>query len=154
MPIFDRDQEDPSTYLRDCVRIEPLALQEEFIRMPADYAYWNEQYRIKLEAHLLAEAERKRVYAGRLLLAGEKVNGATGKPVTVDQAKALAEGDDDYQATVRDSIHAEADMIEARGILEAIRTKRDMLMQIGATTRQEMQHDPAVRDRQRAQRGE
>lgn len=153
MPTFESDR-DPAEYLRDCVRIEPIALHEEFIRMPADYAYWNEQYRQKLEAHLLCAAERKRVYAGCLLAAGERINASTGKPVTVDQAKAIAETDRSYQLCVTDDIHAEADMIEARGILEAIRTKRDMLMQLGATARQEMQHDPAVRERSRAQRGE
>lgn len=145
------DNEDLRDYLREAVRIDPLQLQDEYVRLPADYAFFSEVYRRKLEAHLLAEAEMKRVYAGQILLAAERIM-PNGKPPTVGQQEALAEESRDYVDVKRAAIFAEADMVEARGVLEAIRTKRDMVIQMGAHVRQEMQHDPAVRERARTSR--
>lgn len=145
--MTDDNVTEEAKYLLDCVRIEPLALQEEFIRLPADYSYWNEQYRQSLERHLLAKAERERVWAGRYIVESERTHPTTGKPVTVDYAKANIEIDAEYQQTVADSIAAEAAMAHARGVLEAIRTKRECLISLGATQRQELEHDPLVRSR-------
>jgi hypothetical protein len=147
----DLSGEDLRDYLREAVRIDPLSLQDEYIRLPADYAFFNEVYRKKLEAHLLAEAEMKRIFAGQMMVASERVM-PNGKSPTVDQQKALVESSEEYVEAKREAIGAEVDMVEARGVLEAIRTKREMLVSLGATVRQEMQHDPAVRDRARADR--
>jgi hypothetical protein len=147
--------EDVDDYLRDCVRIEPMAIQEEFVRMPADYAFWNERYRTALEAHLLAEAERERVWAGLFIIESQKANPATGKPASIEYAKAAVEGSNAYREVVADAIRAQAERERVRGILEALRTKRDSLVSLGAMVRQEMQHDPTVRtklDNDRIQR--
>jgi hypothetical protein len=146
-----RDDEDLDQYLLDCVRIEPLALSEEFVRLPADYAFWNERYRQALEAHLLAEAERERIWAGCYILAVERTQ-PSGKPATVEYAKAWVEGDADYRKSVAEGISAQAEEKRVRGILEAIRTKRDALTSLGATQRQELEHDPLIRSQEYAKR--
>lgn len=147
----EKTKDELDEYLRECVRIDAHSLQDEYVRLPADYAFWNERYRAALERSLLAEADVKRVYAGLYLSGGERVM-PSGKPATVDWIKARIEDDQDYRQAVAESIYAEADVAHVKGILEAIRTKRDMIIQMGATVRQEMQHDPAVRDRARTER--
>ena len=142
MPTTPEDNLDE--YLRECLRIEPLALQEEFVRTPADFAYWNEQYKQALEKYMNAKAERERVFAKVYLISCEKPM-PNGKQATVDYAKALVEGDPEYRNVYQDEITAEVEVAKLKGVLEAIRTKRDMLIQIGAQVRQELQHDPLVR---------
>ena len=50
-------------YLYDCVNVEPEALQEEFVRIPADLAYWNERYAQAHREHLLAKLDAERAEA-------------------------------------------------------------------------------------------
>jgi hypothetical protein len=57
----DGEQVEVPDFYADCLQIEPLALDEEFIRCPADIAYWNERYSDALNAFLLAEAEYERL---------------------------------------------------------------------------------------------
>lgn len=147
----EQTKDELDDYLRGCVRIDPANINDEFVRLPSDYALWNERYRTALERSLLAEAEVKRVHAGLYLRGGARVM-PTGKPATVDWIKAMIEDDPDYQQAVADAIRAEADVAHVKGVLEAIRTKREALVSIGANIRQEMQHDPAVRDRTRTER--
>lgn len=139
-------------YLQDCVRIEPLALQEEYVRLPADYAYWNEQYRQALEASLVAKADKERIWSTCYLVETERTHPTTGKPVTVDYAKAAVEANQEYYEAVKAAITTEVELTRIKGVLEAIRAKREMLVSLGATLRQEMQHDPMVRDNVATQR--
>lgn len=138
-------------YLRECVRIDPHSLNDEFVRLPADYAFFNEKYRTALERSLLADAAVKRMRAGLYITSSEAVM-PSGKPATVGYIEALVERDPDYAQAASEAIYAEADVAHVKGVLEAIRTKRDMIIQMGATVRQELQNDPAVRDRARTDR--
>jgi hypothetical protein len=138
---------DEDEYLLECLKIEPLALSEEFIRLPGDFAYWAGKYATATEDYLKAKAGCEHEYARLYLLAGQKVNPASGKPYTVEALKSLVEVEDDYQAAHLAEIEAEVTLTKAKNTLEAIRTKRDMAVQLGAQVRQEMQADPLTRDR-------
>lgn len=142
--VVDRD-----AFLADCVKIEPAALQEEFVRLPGDFAYWAEQHALATESFLTAEAGRKHEEARLYLLAGQKVNPATGKSYTIDGVKALVETDPSFQAAKHVEVQAEVELARAKNVMEALRTKREALISLGATIRQEMQTDPLVRDRSR-----
>lgn len=143
----EQGEVDPNEYLKSCLRIEPLALQEEFVRVPADFAYWAEQYKVALEKHLTAKAELERAEARSYLLSSNKVNPATAKPFTVDAIKALVTTDPDVVLSRDAAVAAEVDSVRLKNILEAIRTKREMLISLGAQVRSEMEHDPLVRKR-------
>lgn len=144
-------EQSPDDFLADCVRIEPLALNEEYIRLPSDYAFWAEKYRVALERHLLAKAERERSWS-KFYLHHSATYGPNGKPATVDYIKASIDTESEYVGAVTEAIYAEGDMTKMRNVLEAIRSKREMLVSLGATIRQEMSQDPVVRERERNKR--
>jgi hypothetical protein len=134
-------------YLRDAVRIEPLALEEEFIRLPADIAYWNERHARALREYLEAKIARERTH-GELMCDPkfyEHVEVELGKKPTVEQMKGATLSDERYIASkVRENI-ADVERQRLRGCVEALSTKRDMLISLGAHVRLEMMHDPVVR---------
>lgn len=136
---------DDEEYLAECLKIEPLALSEEFVRLPGDFAYWAGKYASATEDYLKAKARCEHEYARLYLLAGQQVNPATSKPYTVEALKSLVEVDDEYQAVKLAEVEAEVTLTKAKNTLEAIRTKRDMAVQLGAQVRQEMQADPLTR---------
>lgn len=50
-------------WLKTCIDIEPLALEEEFVRLPADYAYWNARFSTGLRAFNVAKVALERIDA-------------------------------------------------------------------------------------------
>jgi len=139
-------------YLSNCVIIEPLAIEEEFIRLPADLAYWNERFAQANRAFLIADIEEKRTEARlhlecRARLTVEK--GEDGKKVkapTVSDIEAEVNGHEDMQRAQDRLIAAEAEKVRLYGVLDAIRTKREMVVSLGAHMRAEMQGDPTLRE--------
>ena len=125
-------------------RIEPLAIQEEYIGLPGHLAYWNNRYAAALEAALRAEHERK-MAESRVLLelrAAAKVEGT--KP-TVDEIEARVALSQDVRSALLDEIAAQAEKARVQGVVEAIRAKREMLVSLGAHLREEMRGDPSIR---------
>lgn len=167
--LHDLDVDD---YLAECVAIEPTALEEEFVRLPADLAYWNERYSVAYKAQLRAELDRKRVEA-RLYLecretlmqaaareaepesgdtAGTKAVKRSVKAPTTDQIAAAVQRHPEMIAAQDRELDAEADSHHLRGVLDAVRSKKDALVSIGAQLRAEMQGDPVIRDQVRGTR--
>jgi len=139
---------DPDEYLRECVAIEPLAIQEEYVRLPADLAYWNAQYANAQRAHLLAkvnldvlERELYPVIRAELEAGGR----ATEKMIEagIGQSEVWVEAK-------REVAEAEAEKGRLYGVLDAVRSKKDMLISLGAHLRIEMEGDPVLRDHSRA----
>jgi len=137
--------EDPDEYLWQCAEIEPMALEEEYVRVPADLAYWNnryaEVYKYWLERKLVSSrlaAERKGEI--RTLLQATQ----TKRP-TIGEVEDELLMDAGYQQALAKQIAAEAEKVRLHGVLDAIRTKRDMLISLGAHIRAEMQRDPLIR---------
>ena len=152
------EQAELAQYLKDCVRIEPLALEEEFVRMPADLAYWNERYAKAVRAHLTAKIEVDRVRATtrqvmRIRLTNpENAHLLAGGKITEAMLESFITSDGDVRRVEDAEIEAEAKKIRLHGIIEAIRTKRDMLISLGANMRAEMQNDPMIKNEQREAR--
>lgn len=139
-------------YLADTVQIEPLALEEEFIRLPADLAYWNERYSQAVRAFLVSKIEAERCEARlhmevRTRLAAAAPEGAKSKGPTVADIEAAVESQPELQAARMRALDAEVDKVRLQGVLDAVRAKRDMLVQLGARARIEMEADPVIRDR-------
>lgn len=137
-------------YLAQSVQIEPLALQEEYVRLPGDVAYWNERYAVALRAHLVLKIDyekaesRVRIETRETMLAD---TAAKSKP-TESMIDAAVAQDEDLRDLRIKLIEAEVEKVRLHGVLEAVRTKRDMLISLGAHVRQEMDHDPVVREQQ------
>jgi hypothetical protein len=138
-------------YTMQCVNLVPEAIEEEFVRCPADIAYWNERLARALKELLLAKQAREQVGArlhlelkARASLEGKDTK---VKPPTVDDLNAAVEVAPEYQAAKLREIEAEVDKARAWGVVEALRVKRDMLVQLGARQRIEMENDPVIRAR-------
>jgi len=153
-------------YLLDCVTIEPLMIQEEFVRVPRDLAYWNQRYSDAYERLLTAkhEWERTKATAELRIRAVNEDAMAVEAETTPDDAKpkpakgrarggGLTEAavaarlllDDAVYAARVAYIAAEAEKNHLAGVLDAVRSKRDAVVSIGAHIRAEMQGDPAIR---------
>ncbi len=132
-------------YFRECVRINPEDIQSEFIRIPADLAYWNKQYADALKVYLDLEIDVK-VTKGRVYtLCKDMIVMKGGKP-TEEQMKALVESNEDYILVQQEAAAAETTKNRLYGNLDAVRSKKEMLISLGATLRAEMEGDPSLRE--------
>jgi hypothetical protein len=125
-------------YQRECVTIRPHEMADECVRLPTDMALWSERYAQALERTLSADSATKTAYtrAYEALLMSED---RSGKPMPDGKAKELAKRDRDYVIAAMDEVEALGEKARVWGILEAIRAKRDMLIELGATRRREME---------------
>ena len=82
-------------YLADCVRLDDVALDEEFMRLPADLAYWTHKYAQAVDAYLRAKFEHERS-AARLFLEARRAPAAADTDVaeTSTPEPALADATD------------------------------------------------------------
>jgi hypothetical protein len=136
---------DPDTYLAECIALDDFALDEEFIRMPADLAYWNSQYADALRTYLVAKLEHDRTRA-RVYLTVKAVNeDGGGKKATVADLEAMVVCDPAYHQTALTLLEADVAKTRLRGVVDAVVTKKDMLQSLGAKLRAEMAGDPMVR---------
>jgi hypothetical protein len=129
-----------------CVAIEPMALQEEFSRVPSDIAYWNEVYAQAYQAWLELKLARERTWAQAYQ---EKQSflltlGKSGRGPTVGEIEAEVTQSSEYLEVRSKEIAAETEKIRTGGMVDALRSKRDMLISLGAHQRAEMQHDPSI----------
>ncbi len=135
---------DIEQYLYDSVSITPEALSEEFARVALDLAYWNAQYAERLREFRMAEIDQKRTKAmlyikHRLLLT--EANGKT----TEAQVDAAVLMDDAMVQADTNCISTEVEREKARGVLDAVRAKREMVVSLGAHIRAELAGDPILR---------
>jgi len=133
-------------YLKECVMVEPLAIEEEFVRLPADLAYWAERYALAYGVEAKAKSHRTRLHALLSIEYRESLGQSPGVGrVTEALVEAKVENDVRYIAAVNHHIDADVDLVRLKGVVDAIRTKRDMLISIGAHVRAEMGTDPTLR---------
>src|SRR5688572_3935542 len=132
MPEVDIDQ-----YLAECLRIEPTVIEEEYVRLPGDLAYWNARYSVAYQRWLQAKLERETTEA-RL---SESWRGQLGtKPgrVTVGEVEAKVVQDPLYTQARQAENDAESEKVRLWGVMDALRTKKEMLVSLGAHMRLEM----------------
>lgn len=134
---FDED------FARDCVKLEAENLQGEFVRYTADLAYWGAKLASVKQDESLAKMAKDVTAAdldaaGRESLAGDKkpTEGAIAAWVTRHPAMQEAE---------KALVAATYEVDRVRAVWEALRSKRDMLVGLGAQQRAEMQHEPSIK---------
>lgn len=133
---------DVDAYLLQCVNIDPTNLDDEFMRLPGDLAYWNERFAVATRQYLYAKKEYEEERATQYLLIKES---ATTK-LTVSDLDALVTTHPRVVAVRGQLVEAEADKNAIRCRVDAICAKRDMLQSYGAKIRAELMSDPALRD--------
>lgn len=132
------------SYLYECVDMDLDALSEEYARQSADYAYWNEKFTLAMKAVLLAEYNEQQVEA--MLYLKHKQAPEGGKAPTEAAVDALVKLSPEYQAARLASIEVQVEEKHIRGLMDALRTKKDMLTSAGATQRQELEGDMRMRE--------
>jgi hypothetical protein len=134
--------------IHDAVKIEPMALEEEFIRVPADIAYFGEKHSAAVRKKLLAKHDFERVEAKLYMEIREEAD--TKITEATIRAKML-QNEEHYDAKLV-AIEAEADEKAASHRLSALLAKRDALINLGANYRAEMGGNPSIRAQARGAR--
>jgi hypothetical protein len=131
-------------YTHRAVRIDPLDLREEYMRLPGDLATANARYAEALDAYLEAEAHAKSETA-KLYLQLRELMAIKGDRVTEAMLLATLESSPKWLEIRGRVVSAEVDKVRARGLCDAIHAKREMLVSLGAHVRKEMDNDPTIR---------
>ena len=133
-------------YLRECVTLEPMALSEEFARLPTDFARWNELYAAATERELQARLHEKRVRAHVTIDVRRRAAFYCQlhrvKTLTADLVDAIVEVDSRVVDAADLYTVAEGARTRLRGILSALGRKSDALVTIGANMRAERNLPP------------
>ena len=145
------DEEETDEALEGVFDIDPLDLQDAFCNVPAQLAYWSKQYAIRYRAAAAAKANEKHVVGAYGEVARERAVSLRGKSTEADVAAQL-EGIDEVQEAREATIEADYEKVRVFGIVDAIRSKKDMLISVGAHVRAEMDHVPSIRAQHRADR--
>jgi len=131
-------RDDLDQYALDCVKIEPLALEEEFVRLPSDLAYWNNRY---AEVYRYWQ-ERKHIKETMAHTLGaffrEQLSVTSKGRVTVAEVEEQVTLSEDFKQARAKELHGEVEKIRVQGVCEALRAKKDMLVSLGAHMRAEM----------------
>lgn len=130
-------------YASECVKLEPTALEEEFVRYTPDLAYWGAQLADAKRDEALVKLARDTTAsdldaAARDALAGEKKPTEAAVSAWVQKHPTMQEAE---RAVIDSAHHTD----KVRAVYDAIRAKRDMLVGLGAQARAEMQGDPVTR---------
>jgi len=128
--------------------INPVDIQGEFTRIAALIALYNEAYAEALKAHLHRKAGRDRMFAARYLAHRQAVLEA-GEKATEGVLKARVLVDKEYVLALERAAAAEVEKVRLGGVLNALATKRDALISLGAHLRDEMAGSPRVRGEER-----
>lgn len=143
--------EDLEAYRQASIRIEPLAIQEEYVRVPSDLAFWSEQHSVLYREWQLAKFEREQEWGRAIERARADLSsnrkGAPGRGPTVASIEAYAIQDPQYVKARNDEIHLESERQRLLGMVDAVRTKRDMLVSLGAHIRAELERDPVIKEK-------
>lgn len=138
------------TEVMRAVSVDPLLLEEEFARIPADLAYWNEKYANAYRVFLRAKATYDQVEAARALVIREEQSML--KKITEGTIRAYVETDDEVVRARLQVIDAEVEKVRLWGVLDALRAKKEALISIGAHMRAEMSGNPSLREAARGAR--
>lgn len=135
---------DLEEYQKESVRIEAFAIEEEFIRMPADLAYWNEQYATAYGAWRTKQLAVEIESANLAIIVRTELESRGKGRVTLAEVDQVISTTEAWRDLKQAEINAEAEKIRLYGIVDAIRAKKEMLISLGAHMRFEMGNDPTI----------
>lgn len=147
---------------RSLVSINPDTLQREFVTVVAHLSRANQVYADRLKDFLIADHKfdvmvarlrlewRTRLEDAKIMLAeraekDEKAAKASKERVTDTQVESKVLDDERYERAKLSQIDAKVEQIRARGVCEALVTKRAALIALGSNIRAEGFGDPSVK---------
>lgn len=116
--------------------IDPANITQEMIELPAQLAIAGMSYASAVAATIKAKAERDAVRA-RVSLNLRNDASTAGRKLTEANLDDMVVVSADYRSAVEAYAGAEYNEAHARGILDALKSKRDMLLMLGARMRDE-----------------
>lgn len=128
----------------DAVIIDENQLDNEFIELPAQLAYWNALYTQANRQYLLDKHEL-RITEARLRLKMREEHGDDKPKPTNDDIIAYVHTDPEYIEAHSRYIESDADMLAKKKFAEAVSAKKDMLQSFGAKLRAEMETGISVK---------
>lgn len=129
-------------YLAECISIDLVDLNDEFVRVPADISYWNGQLADATRIAMTAKLDLDRAKAQ--LFTTIRASKVDNKQPSIDTVNAQVDADQDIYDLELDYILKEAERLRARGAVDAVSAKRDMIQSLGAKLRAEMRSDPTT----------
>lgn len=149
MPSEEEDTKDDNSILelklRNRLKIEPEALDEEFQRCAASVATVGAHYAVAIGEHLRSKSRAKRTRGLVWLELRETLQNKHGR-ATADHIAAAVEQDQRVIDADDDEITCEVARERKKSDLAAMMAKRDMLIQMGSARRSEMASDPSIRE--------
>jgi hypothetical protein len=139
-----RDIDVPQDYL-DAITFEPLAVKEEYARLAADRAYWNEVYANAFRESLTAKSVLERTRA-RVALEIRAAAALSGEKITEGIVEAKVTTHTDVIAAVENHITAETERERLRGRLNALQDKKEATTAYGRHVLEELRGDPFLRE--------
>lgn len=137
--------------LMDVVKLDDLALDEEFMRYAGDLAHWNAKYSSALKRYMLEKFNFEKTRA-RLWLEIKNEEHAEGSKPTVEDIKAMVFMRREYEGAQIRLIEAEVKKERLKREVDSVIAKKDMLQSLGAKLRVELEGDPATRSQHRDSR--
>ena len=130
-------------FLEEVIDINPLNIDEHFRKVPAELAYYNQQYADAFEKYLRAKMLCERSHAEAYKRISQEAE-SEGRRVTVSSLEAAVLMDMSFQMAKEDLVEAESEKQKLRGKVEVVSAKKEMLISLGAHIRVEM-NDPMIR---------
>lgn len=137
----------------EAVAIEPVDISGEFARIASLLATYNEEYSKALSEHLRHKAAREREYS-RAYLKYRTEGLELQEKITEGVIKARVVLDKGYILANERAAAAEVEKVRLSGVLDALSTKRDALISLGAHLRAEMGGSPVIRSRDHDYQGD
>jgi len=130
-------------FARECVKLEAENLQGEFVKYTSDLAYWGALLANAKQMESLAKLTKDTTAAELDSTAREVL--LTDKKPTEGAVSAWVTKHPAMQEAEKGVIQTTFEVDRIRAVWEALRSKRDMLVGLGAQQRAEMQHEPSVK---------
>lgn len=135
-------------FLIESVEIDPLRIQEHYVSIAAQYAFWSHKFADAERIRDLTKVEEARVRGTLELKHRQDMLDAGAKP-TESQIAARVNLDPTLFDITTELVEASFHVTRLKGVLQALSIKNQSLMSLGAHVRQEMQGDPLLRQQAR-----
>lgn len=137
-----------SSYIESAVTVNDNDISGEYMRVPGDLAYFVKKYAEAEYAYLAAKAEVDRQKGGAYERARKDLEEDPDvKKATEKMVEARAANDALLVGALEDLAFASSQRKLFDGYVDAVKTKRDMLISLGAHMRKERDAEPMIRDR-------
>jgi len=137
------EEDDDIGYLERVVSIDVTQVTEHFISVPAELAYFNERYAENLRKQLVAKSRCDNARA-TVYYTIKHEHDEEGKRITEAALAAQIELDPEYMNAKAELVEAETNKQQAKGRVETVHAKKDMLISLGAHLRAELS-DPMIK---------